>query len=392
MPTVLMEKRRPCQYLEPSEIPLPGRLLDPNTVYTPKFERRLFRRTGQQPIGSRRRRAAIRTSQNIPFEQLPYQCFQEARKILLADREEKLKQIEEERRRLERAQAISLEEYGGEYIKKGRVVRMQKYLEELKILADINDPIIKKRFEDGLGDLHRPIYRFLADREWRDQRRLMLMQRMNQMHVVPDLIPNLDPTAEVNVAFGRRKVQPGDFVDSQTSETAPRLHVQVFNKGERFVSVIVIDPDVPNIEMDSFDSRCHFLAVNIPISPVSTSISLPALSRGTQVIRPWLPPHAQKGSPYHRLVSLVYEQKDGHKLQADEIGKLSTKIQDVFRLRSFTHNFQHQPIGVHLFRTVWDDNMADVMQRAGIEGANIELKRKKPEKLPYKKKDGERYR
>lgn len=28
---------------------------------------------------------------------------------------------------------------------------MYKYLEELKVLADINDPVVKKRWEDGDG-------------------------------------------------------------------------------------------------------------------------------------------------------------------------------------------------------------------------------------------------
>lgn len=57
-------------------------------------------------------------------------------------------------------QATPAELCGGEYVKKGRLVRMQKYLEELKILADINDPVIKKRFEDGEGQTAVPIHRF----------------------------------------------------------------------------------------------------------------------------------------------------------------------------------------------------------------------------------------
>lgn len=101
------------------------------------------------PIGSRRRRAALQNSNNIPFEQLPYQCFQEARKILQADREEKLKQITIERWRIEKAQAAFNANPDAKL--KGRLLSMQKYLEELKILADINDPMIKKRFEDGEG-------------------------------------------------------------------------------------------------------------------------------------------------------------------------------------------------------------------------------------------------
>ena len=122
--------------------------LDPSLVSTRKEERKLIR-AGVMPIGSRRRRAALQSSGNIPFEQLPYQCFQEARKILHADREEKLKQIEVERRRIEKAQAAF--NASGDASQKGRLIAMQKYLEELKILADINDPVIKKRFEDGEG-------------------------------------------------------------------------------------------------------------------------------------------------------------------------------------------------------------------------------------------------
>lgn len=105
----------------------------------------------KQLIGSRRRRAAISSTTNIPFEQLPYQCFQEARKLLLADREDKLKKIEVERKRIAKVQIQDAAELGGEARKRGKLVAMHKYLEHLKILADSNDPVIKKRFEDGLG-------------------------------------------------------------------------------------------------------------------------------------------------------------------------------------------------------------------------------------------------
>lgn len=109
-------------------------------------------KTGKQLAGSRRRRAAINSTTNIPFEQLPYQCFQEARKVLLADREEKLKKIEVERKRIAKVQAQDVAGLGGEGRKKGKLIAMHKYLEHLKILADSNDPVIKKRFEDGLGN------------------------------------------------------------------------------------------------------------------------------------------------------------------------------------------------------------------------------------------------
>ena len=98
-------------------------------------------------------RAAMQNAANIPFEQLPYQCFQEARKILQVDREEKLQLIEQERRRIAGLRESDPAKSGGEMNKQRRIMDMQKRLEELKIFADINDPSIKKRFEDGLGTL-----------------------------------------------------------------------------------------------------------------------------------------------------------------------------------------------------------------------------------------------
>ena len=99
----------------------------------------------------------MQNAQNIPFEQLPYQCFQEARKILQADREEKLKQIEVERKRIARVAIVDPAKYGGEAYKRGKLNAMHLHLEELKILADINDPVIKKRFEDGEGIFSRDL-------------------------------------------------------------------------------------------------------------------------------------------------------------------------------------------------------------------------------------------
>ena len=82
---------------------------------------------------------------------MPYQCFQEARAVLAEDRERKLAEIVEMRRRIAFWQNVPASDMGGGYAKKGKLVRMHKYLEKLKILADANDPVIKKRFEDGMG-------------------------------------------------------------------------------------------------------------------------------------------------------------------------------------------------------------------------------------------------
>lgn len=210
------------------------------------------------------------------------------------------------------------------------------------------------------------------------------------MNVVPDVIPSVDPILDVKIAFGKKNIPPGDYVASQLSEQPPQITLQPFERGEKVVTIAVVDSDVPNVETDSFDVRCHYLASNITISPTQTLVDLAKLDPGSQVLLPWLPPHAQKGSPYHRLSIIILQQKDNIVVDTEAAVK---KVQrDGFSVRSFMSRHLLKPISASLFRTIWDEQMADVMSRAGIEGAEIELKRKKVEPLPYKRRNPATFR
>ena len=238
--------------------------------------------------------------------------------------------------------------------------------------------------------MNKPIYRYLADRKWREYRRKILVQRIKQMKIIPDVVDSFEPTADVRVAFGRQKIQPGDFVSSTVSENPCHLNVQVFDRGDRLVTIAVVDSDVPNLESNGFDSRCHFLASNIPISPTSPSINLAKLSPDTQVILPWFPPFAQKGSPYHRLSILVLEQKDNIPIDLEVAKKMAQRKNFVFR--SFRVRHMVKPFGATLFRTKYDEGAMGVMTRAGVPGAEVELKRVKVEPLPYKRRNPSSFR
>jgi large subunit ribosomal protein L35 len=216
------------------------------------------------------------------------------------------------------------------------------------------------------------------------------MQRITQMTVIPDILPSIDPTAAVELAFGSRTVQPGEFVDSRVSEIPPRLNVHVYDKGERLVTIAVVNPDVPNVEKDGFDYRCHFLACNVRISPTEIAIPLRNLQTETQVVLPWLPAYTQKGAPYNRMSVLVFQQDEGQVLNVKDIAQRVER--DGFVLRSFADRHKLAPVGVHLFRSEWDEGTAGVMQRAGIPGHDVMFKRKRIDPLPYKKLPGSRYR
>lgn len=105
---------------------------------------------------------------------------------------------------------------------------------------------------------------------------------------------------------------------------------------------------------------------------------------------PWLPPFAHKGAPYHRLSLFVLQQLPGETL---DVERLKAKVKrERFNLRSFNDKHKLVPVGFSMFRTQWDEGTDGVMQRLGMPGVEIEFGRKKPEKMPYKKKDGARFR
>ncbi|KAH9829204.1 mitochondrial large ribosomal subunit YmL35 [Teratosphaeria destructans] len=370
--------------------------LNPATVSTPAKERRLIQEQGITPIGSRRRRAALATTSNIPFAELPFQCFQEARALLQEDRKEKLAQIQKQKARIERLQATTVAPQD-EAHKVQRLKSMQRTLEELKIHADINDPMVKKRFEDGKEDMNKPIYRHLADKKWRDYPRKVLVQRIEQMKVVPDVLPVIDPIVSTRLVWNGKHFDHGDFVDSLISEKAPKLFIQPYDRGEKLYTIAVINPDVPDVERDSYTYRCHFLASNIPISPTDTLVRLSELDQDKQVIIPWHPAYSQSGIPYQRMSVFILEQAS-HPEAAGQYQTINTAEvkgqerytkRDGFILRSFVDRYMLKPVGVDLFRTKWDDHTAGVMERAGVPGADVEFKRKKIEPLPYKRKASE---
>ncbi|EAQ86577.1 hypothetical protein CHGG_07830 [Chaetomium globosum CBS 148.51] len=338
-------------------------------------------------LGSRRRRAALATTGTIPFEQLPYQCFQEARKILAQDREEKVAKIVAETAKIKRLEAADASTFrGGEAYKQKRLESLRAHVEKLKILADINDPLVKRRFEDGQGDMNKPIYRYLAHRKWSGMERNIILQRIEQFHIVPDLLPKFQPTMDVKMTFRGYKTPPGATLNSRITEIPPTLRMQVFEKGERLFSVVVLDADVPDAETDSFKKRLHFLATNIPWSPTRDSLFLNRLGTaaaasqpelGTLAV-PWLPPFAQKGAPYHRLTVFILEHKDNLPLDAAKLKEMyDGQGRDGFSLKSFRDKFSVTPVGFTMFRSEWDENTADVMARHGIPGADVEFKRQR---------------
>jgi large subunit ribosomal protein L35 len=239
-----------------------------------------------------------------------------------------------------------------------------------------------------------PVYRFLAERKWREMKRKILEQRITQMSVIPDVYPFADPVLDVDFKFDRFIVTPGDFIATSRSEHAPRLTMQQFDAAPKMVTILAIDSDVPNVAKDGFDYRCHGIWSNILITPTNNTVDLAKLKAEDNTILPWTPPFAQKGSPYHRISLWVFEQPNQEKLDTAALAKVVPRKNFVLRRFVDKQKLKPQPLGVTMFRTQWDDSTKDVMERHNIPGADLEFKNKKAERLPdkYRMKDGARYR
>ena len=275
--------------------------------------------------------------------------------------------------------------------------------------------------------MNKPIYRYLAHRKWCSMDRKIIMQRIEQFHIVPDLLPKFEPIMDVKLKFRGYKIQPGAILNSAMTENPPTLRMQVFDKGERLFSIVVVDSDVPQIETDSFGRRLHFMATNIPWDPTRNSLPLSRLGRQAaapqqpssessdcstatpssslvpaekgDLVIPWLPPFAQKGSPYHRLSVFILRHNKDQLLDVNKLKELYNG-RDGFSVKSFRDKFGLTPVGFTMFRTEWDDNTADIMKRHNIPGWDIEFKRPrvhsaKPPRKPRgweAKRQGPKYR
>lgn len=223
------------------------------------------------------------------------------------------------------------------------------------------------------GDMDKPIYRHLARQKWQSYDQRLITQRIEQFNIVPDILPKFEPTADVQLYFLQSKIAPGQIVDSLVSEKAPRLRVQAFDAGERLVTVVVLDADVPNLEENSFSKRCHYLAANIPLSPTQTSLPLSRIRAEDQLAVPWLPTFSQKGAPYHRVAVFLLEQQPGQQVDVAKLKELYTG-REGFSLKSLRDKFALKPFGFNMFRSVWDENTAEVMARHSLPGADVEFR------------------
>ncbi|KDQ17656.1 hypothetical protein BOTBODRAFT_29825 [Botryobasidium botryosum FD-172 SS1] len=281
--------------------------------------------------------------------------------------------------------------------------KLEKALEKLEIESEINLPEVRWNFKNGLLDLSKPVHRHMLERSWRNEGRLdKLMERVYQMHVVPDILPELHPTLDLRVNFSLaltseevtplskspvnlEDVEPGVFLGPEQTSKPPTLKAQVYHTDTRLYTLLMVDPDVPSPATKSFHTYVHCLMPNIPLSVLETSITLPTSSSDSAL--QYVPPHPQQGTPYHRYTLLLLPQTSPAPLALSALPS-----REAFDVRAFVkeHKLDGPGGGIFFWRGVWDESVSKIYQEVL---ALPEPKYGKPPKFdPYVDEAGNRSR
>ncbi|CAG8738904.1 20285_t:CDS:2, partial [Racocetra persica] len=263
-----------------------------------------------------------------------------------ANKYQQIKQIDEQISKLSEAM-----EQNDEIINQLDALYKEKY--DLQVQAEVNDPEIRWKFKNDMVDMSIPVYRHLKEKHWKSGPLPKLMERITQMYVVPDVFPDLVPTMNLEFKFDDELVEPGWFQRPMRTINPPTIIMNNFHVETRLYTLIMVDPDMPDVENKRFQTQWHWLITNIPINATKTDIS-----GGTEILQ-YVPPHPPKGTKYHRYTLGAFEQS---------VGKIEvTKADLITNVREFASKYNLILSGATFFREVWDKDVGSIYRdRLGI--------------------------
>ncbi|KAF8665071.1 hypothetical protein AX16_000539 [Volvariella volvacea WC 439] len=304
---------------------------------------------------------------------------------------EQEKEVEELRQKIA---ASSQESEGPEaqlYAQKdAELERLRERLNILEVQSEINLPEVRWRVANAMVLMDKPVHRHLVEQKWRKEGDLdLLMERIHQMHVVPDVLPVLHPSIDLRVTakhtskqyWDTKKVEssvePGSFLLPEQTLVPPKLYADVFHTDTRLYTLLMVDPDVPNEESASFSTYLHWMRPNIPLSASHRGRILD-LDDHTK----YIPPHPQRGTPYHRYVILLLPQPPAsgqayslNTAARAKAGESTSKYLDIpvipdsertnFDVRAFIKEWGLNPAkggGAHMFREVWNERVSKIYE------------------------------
>ncbi|KAJ2781981.1 mitochondrial 54S ribosomal protein YmL35 [Coemansia javaensis] len=233
---------------------------------------------------------------------------------------------------------------------------LEKAWFDLAVESRINDGEVLWNARHGNYDLSQPVYQFLKQKAWTGRPLEVLMQRLLQMYVLPDMLdPRVvgTPEAQLNVALGGGPaIEPGVAVDPASARSEPAIELVSFNSAPRLHTLVMVDLDEPCEDTQSFREQFHWVVANLPFCKDQSAADM---ASGT-VLLPYIPPHPAHGTPAHRYVLAAFEQRDGGAARIDAAAAVSRDMV----VRDFVAEHGLRPVGLSFFRAAWNESVDDV--------------------------------
>ncbi|KAJ1662388.1 mitochondrial 54S ribosomal protein YmL35 [Coemansia sp. RSA 1813] len=217
--------------------------------------------------------------------------------------------------------------------------------------AEINDSEVLWNARQGNYDLNRPVYEYLKENEWLGRPLEILMQRLLQMFVLPDMLDPRDvgtPESQLNVSMpGSSVLEPGSIIDPAEALQQPEIELVTFHDDTRHHTLLMVDLDEPFEEQQSFREQLHWAVADVPFSKMQSKA---VTDDKANVLLPYIPPHPAKGTPTHRYVLAVFEQGKGGR---EQLGTVDISRNTV--VRDFVSQHSLRLVGISFFRASWNE-------------------------------------
>lgn len=240
---------------------------------------------------------------------------------------------------------------------------------EAAVEAEKYNPEVLHNVENGIFDTALPVYRHYLEQKWKEHDLVLTMQRLEQLHVIPDTMPTLDPKADVKVKFGHNQrlefslfVEPGTVLPAFAVNRPPTIKVQEFDTSDHksgLYTILLVNPDVPDLAENSFTSSLQYGLHNVPLDYVNNVISPNNLIENPQwVFQPYTPLTPEKNSPLQRACLWVFRQQ--------EKNQISSEVSENFDIRAFAEVYKLMAVGAHVWRQGFDRSVNDLRKMFGL--------------------------
>ncbi|KAK9365542.1 phosphatidylethanolamine-binding protein [Lipomyces kononenkoae] len=307
------------------------------------------------------------------------QAFKEALAVLERDRQEKYDKVLDMRDRIDtilQHYNVSTIDHIPDQKARGEAYLASVEIEKLRINAEINNPEVVHQFNSGNSDMKFPVYRYLARQKWEQDDRLLLMDRLESMKVIPDTLATFYPRVDLKVRFpgtSTHWIDPGRIMSTGVTALAPEFSIQIFEDKTKLYTIVILDPDTPDLENDSYKTTLHYILADVKISGNEPLVDK-SLARE---LVPYLPPHPEKNSGFHRYVVWAFEQPGGERLAVqqrkgkDPIDTDRLLERDGFDIRLFRAAHGLKAVGAHFWRNGYDSKTDGVREKFGLGPGNV---------------------